>query len=65
MLGDPRRRALRAAGAELSDRGHPRQLQVKGDFDAGVRHEPGYHSSIDTIGDITPLQIPGPRVSAP
>lgn len=36
------------------------QLQVKGDLGAGVKYEPGYHSSIETIGDIQPLQIPGP-----
>ena len=37
------------------------QMQVKGDLDGGVRYEPGYHSSVETIGDVPPLQIPGPR----
>lgn len=40
------------------------QLQVKGDLDAGVKYEPGYHSSIETIGDIAPLQVPGPLGSS-
>lgn len=35
------------------------ELQVPGDETPGP-HEPGYRASIDTIGDITPLSIPGP-----
>jgi hypothetical protein len=35
------------------------ELQVVGS-DAPGRSEPGYHASIETIGDIEPLSIPGP-----
>lgn len=35
------------------------QLQVVGN-DAPERYEPGYHASVETIGDIDPLRIPGP-----
>lgn len=36
------------------------QLQVYPDDRAGLPYEPGFHSSIDTIGDIDPLTITGP-----
>lgn len=39
------------------------QLQVYPDDRTGIPYEPGYHSSIDTIGDIEPLTIPGPADS--
>lgn len=35
------------------------QLQVVGN-EAPERYEPGYHASVETIGDIDPLRIPGP-----
>lgn len=36
------------------------QLQVYPDDRTGAPYEPGFHSSIDTIGDIEPLAIVGP-----
>lgn len=36
------------------------QLQVYPDNREGLPYEPGFHSSIDTIGDIQPLAIVGP-----
>ena len=35
------------------------QLLVHPDDRPGLPYEPGYHSSIDTIGDITPLAVTG------
>jgi hypothetical protein len=35
-------------------------LQVVGSKDPGPHDEPGYRASIETIGDIDPLDIPGP-----
>lgn len=36
------------------------QFQVYGDNRPGLPYEPGYHSSIVTIGNIEPLALPGP-----
>ena len=36
------------------------QLQVLSDDRPGLPYEPGFHTSIHTIGDIDPLAIPGP-----
>lgn len=36
------------------------QLQVYPDYRSGLTYEPGFHSSIHTIGEIEPLAIPGP-----
>ncbi len=36
------------------------QFQVHPDNRPGLPHEPGYHSSIVTFGNIQPLAIPGP-----
>jgi hypothetical protein len=36
------------------------QLQVYPDYRRGLPYEPGFHTSIHTIGDIEPLAIPGP-----
>lgn len=36
------------------------QLQVLSDDRPGLPYEPGFHTSIHTIGDIAPLAIPGP-----
>ena len=36
------------------------QLQVFPDDRPGLPYEPGFHSSVDTIGDIQPLAISGP-----
>jgi hypothetical protein len=35
------------------------QLQVVGN-ESPERYEPGFHASVETIGDIDPLRIPGP-----
>lgn len=35
------------------------QLQVVGN-DTPEHYEPGYHASVETIGDIDPLRVPGP-----
>ncbi|MGE0298742.1 MAG: hypothetical protein AB7R99_18875 [Pseudonocardia sp.] len=39
------------------------QMQVVGNDDPN-HYEPGYHSSVETIGDITPLRIPGPAAAS-
>lgn len=39
------------------------QLQVVGN-EAPGRYEPGYHASIETIGDIDPLRVPGPSATS-
>ena len=36
------------------------QLQVLSDDRPGLPYEPGFHTTIHTIGDIEPLAIPGP-----
>lgn len=36
------------------------QLQVLSDDRPGLPYEPGFHTSIHTIGDIDPLAVPGP-----
>ncbi len=36
------------------------QLQVYPDYRRGLPYEPGFHTSIHTIGAIEPLAIPGP-----
>lgn len=36
------------------------ELQVPGTDTPGPHYEPGYHASVETIGDIDPLAIPGP-----
>jgi hypothetical protein len=36
------------------------ELQVVGSEDPGPHDEPGYRASIETIGDIDPLDVPGP-----
>jgi hypothetical protein len=36
------------------------QFQVLSDDRPGLPYEPGFHTSIHTIGDIDPLAIPGP-----
>ncbi len=36
------------------------QLQVYPDYRRGLPYEPGFHTSIHTIGAIQPLAIPGP-----
>ena len=36
------------------------ELQVHGQDVPGPHYEPGYHASVETIGDITPLAVPGP-----
>jgi hypothetical protein len=36
------------------------ELQLAGVDTPGPRYEPGWHASVDTIGDITPLAIAGP-----
>ena len=36
------------------------QLQVLSDSRPGLPYEPGFHTTIHTIGDIEPLAIPGP-----
>jgi hypothetical protein len=36
------------------------QLQVYPDYPRGLPYEPGFHTSIHTIGTIEPLAIPGP-----
>lgn len=36
------------------------QFQVYGDNRPGLPYEPGFHSSIVTIGNIQPLALPGP-----
>ena len=36
------------------------ELQVVGSEDPVPHDEPGYRASIETIGDIDPLDVPGP-----
>jgi hypothetical protein len=36
------------------------ELQAYGNDTPGPNYEPGYHASIDTIGDIEALAVPGP-----
>ncbi len=39
------------------------QMQVAGNEDPD-HYEPGYHSSVETIGDIASLRVPGPQVTS-
>jgi hypothetical protein len=41
------------------------QMQVFGNNQSGVRNEPGFHSTVYTIGDIAALAVPGPINGAP